>query len=339
MSTAASLHRALNRPLARYWLTERFDPVYADGPNLQWLRMNAQAWRRFRHVQAPDFTHVGMFSFSRAGSHLFESQFHYIPSCFCFGEARLDFRSDLNWRTFLCRGMYRTDSIQDKQAASLTHLFYNCNKRPDYLDDPQWSAEDLAGYRRKWVLVARNPLRVLLSRAATGKKKWVLTPEAADELFDWYRKASRKFLDLLDRRPSDTEVVSVEQFVTDPERNLSALAQSLGIAQGDVASRPKAKTFFRHISRTGEVPVVREGKLVSPTRPITIEGWGGEFNPLLEIDPSRLYRHVLADELPNDILAVARTRLGETAFDFYLNDHQHRFVGVKAADLLTDFAK
>jgi hypothetical protein len=265
MSAAASLHRALNRPLARYWLSARFDPIYADGPSLQWLRMNADAWRRFRHVDEHDFTHVGMFSFSRAGSHLFESQFHYIRSCFCFGEARLDFRTDLNWRTFLCRGMYRTDSIQDKEVGALTHLLYNCNKRPEYLDDPQWSVDDLPGYRRKWVLVTRNPLRVLLSRAATKKKKWALTESAAEGLFDWYEKASRTFLRLLDRRPDDTEVVSVEQFVTDPEGNLGRLASELGIAAQDLKSRSAAKAIFPSIKRTGEAPVARAGKLRSPT--------------------------------------------------------------------------
>jgi hypothetical protein len=45
--------------------------------------------------------HVGMFAFSRGGSHLFESQFHLARCCFCFGEGNLDFRSDINWRTFL----------------------------------------------------------------------------------------------------------------------------------------------------------------------------------------------------------------------------------------------
>jgi len=334
MSAAGAVHRALNRPLAQYWLTARFDPIFWDGPSLQWLRLNALARYRFGRIDPRRFTHVGMFSFSRAGSHLFESQFHYIASCFCFGEAHLEFRTDLNWRTFLCRGMYRTDSMQDKRAADLTHLFYNCNKKPVYLDDAQWDAADLPDYRRQWVLVMRNPLRVLLSRAATGKKKWALTESAADEFFVWFEKARRHFAMLIDRRPDDTHVVSVEQFVADPDAILGDLAGRIGLEARLVKARPNARAFFRTVSRTGETPVEREGYLSSPTRPIKIEGWGGEFNPLLSIDPDRLYRHSVADAIPAGILQLAKSRLGPRAFDFYMSDRDHRFANLRATDLL-----
>ena len=334
MSAAGAVHRALNRPLAQYWLTARFDPIFWDGPSLQWLRLNAQARRRFRDIDPLRFTHVGMFSFSRAGSHLFESQFHYIASCFCFGEAHMDFRADLNWRTFMCRGMYRTDSMQDKWAADLTHLFYNCNKKPTYLDDPQWAASDLPGYRRRWVLIMRNPLRVLLSRVATGKQKWQLTESAAGEFFDWFEKARRHFAMLTARLPDEAHVVSVEQFVADPGTVLGDLAGRLGLEARLVETRPGARAFFRTVSRTGEVPVEREGYLSSPTKPITIQGWGGEFNPVLSIDPDRLYRHSIADKIPAEVLRLAKSRLGPRAFDFYMSDRDHRFAQVRAIDLL-----
>ena len=333
-AAAAAVHRAFNRPLARYWLTARFDPVFWDGPSLQWGRMNLLARRRFQDIDPQRFTHVGMFSFSRAGSHLFESQFHYIPSCFCFGEAHMDFRFDLNWRTFLCRGMYRTDSMQDKRGTDLTHLFYNCNKKPIYLDDAQWTPADLLGYHRQWVLVMRNPLRVLLSRSATGKNKWQMTEPAVEEFLAWFEKARRHFSMLLERRPNDTHVVSVEQFVASPDAVLGDLAKRLGLEGDTVTSRPDARGFFRVLSRTGEAPVEREGYLSSPTRSITIQGWGGEFNPLLKIDPDRLYRHPVVDSIPANILLLAKARLGARAFEFYMNDRDHRFERVNARDLL-----
>lgn len=329
----SSLHRALNRPLARFWLGSRFDPIFVDGPSLQWVRMNAEAFRRFRPVDPHEFTHVGMFSFSRAGSHLLESQFHYVSSCFCFGEAHLNIQTDLNWRTFLCRGMYRTDSIQDKKIGDLTHFFYNCNKSPIYLDHPQWDP-DLTEFKRKWVLVLRNPLRILLSREATRKKKWLFSEQGADKFFTWFERARTRFIDLLDRRPDDVCVISIEQFVDNADTVMDAAAEKIGLCADLVRSRPNAREFFKIVNRTGEKPVVRNGYLSSPTRKIAIRGWGGEFNPLLNINPDRLYAHDIAASIPAEILRLARLRLGERAFEFYMSDREHRFEKVKANDLL-----
>jgi hypothetical protein len=180
----------------------------------------------------------------------------------------------------------------------------------------------------------RNPLRVLMSRQATKKKKWQWSEASTAEFFDWFDKARAVFRDLIERRPDDALVVSIEQFVGDPQRVLLDVANRIGLDAALVHSRPGAREFFRRIGRTGERPVLRGGYLASPSRDITIKGWGGDFNPLLDIDPDRLYRHDIAAAMPPEVLRLARERLGDRAFDFYLSDWAHRFAGIRAADLL-----
>jgi hypothetical protein len=326
--------RLWSRLTGRTWLRPGFDPVFEDGLNFAWLRMNVDAYRRFHGVVPRDLTHVGMFAFSRGGSHLIESQFHLARCCFCFGEGSLDFRYDMNWRTFLCRGMYRTDSIQDKTACELTHLFYNCNSGPAHLDKEQWQERGSADYRRKWVLVLRNPLRILLSQHATGKKKWSLANASASKFLDWFERARAKFRDLLEKCPKNTHIISVEKFVAAPGPTLAEAAVHLEIDPDVVASRPMPIEFFRRLGRSGEVPILRGGYLRSPTRERAVMGWGGAFNPLAPLDVDRLYSEDLVAGLPADIRELFRRRLGARAMEFYMSDREHRFADVNTNNLL-----
>jgi len=322
------------RLTGRTWFRPDFDPVFEDGLSLAWLRMNLDGYRRFHGLHPRDFTHVGLFAFSRGGSHLLESQFHLASCCFCFGEGTLDFRSDINWRTFLLRGMYRTDSVQDKSGRELTHLFYNCNTGPAHLDREQWQERAASEYRRKWVLLLRNPLRILLSQQATGKAKWSLTEAATLTFLDWFERALAKFRRLSENRPDDTHIISVEKFAAMPEPTLAQAAARLDIDPEAVANRPAPAEFFRHLARTDEIPILRGAFLQSPTRDLAVMGWGGAFNPLAPIDADQLYAHELAAALPRDIRALIRGRIGARAMDLYMNDRAHRFADVDAADLL-----
>lgn len=331
---ATTGQRILSRLTGRAWLSPRFDPIFKDGPSINWLQTNFVAFRRFHSVRPRNFTHVGMFAFSRGGSHLFESQLHMMKSCFCFGEGSLDFRSDLNWRTFACRGMYRTDSVQDKSKRDLTHLIYACNNAPLHLAKPQWMADGAPGFRRKWVLVLRNPLRILLSQQATGKTKWRLSAASAGLFLNGFERARARFRDLSQRFPDDTCVVSIEQFAEMPDAVLEQTAARLGINLVALASRPRPEQFFRRLGRTGEAPILQGGLLKSPTRSISVMGWAGKFNPVAPLDADRLYSHDLAASLSRDVLDVARERIGARLLDFYMNDRDHRFARVNANDLL-----
>ena len=326
--------RIWSRLAGRTWLTPRFDPIFKDGPSLAWLQMNFDAFRRFRGIRPRDLTHVGLFAFSRGGSHLFESQFHTLRCGFCFGEGSLDFRTDLNWRTFLCRGMYRADSIQDKSARDMTHLFYICNNAPVHLAKSQWTAQGAQDYRRKWVLIMRNPLRILMSQQATGKQKWRVTQETAEAFMDGFERSRATFREQCERFPDDVAVVSIEQFAAKPEAVLEAVCSQLGIPRDMVSGRPKPEEFFRRLGRTGEHPVVQGGYLKSPTRPISVLGWGGGFNPVAPVNPDRLYERDIAASLTADVLETVRRRIGPRAFDLYMSDREHRFAGMTASELL-----
>jgi hypothetical protein len=318
----------------RTWFTPRFDPIFEDGPSLAWLQSNLDAFRRFRGIRPRELTHVGLFAFPRGGSHLFESQFHTFRCGFCFGEGSLDFRRDLNWRTFLCRGMYRTDSIQSKSACEVTHLFYTCNNAPVHLAKSQWTVQAAQEYRRKWVLILRNPLRILMSQQATGKQKWRVTAESAEAFVDGFERSRAAFRKLREQRPDDVDVLSVEQFAAQPDTVLSSLCPRLGVPPGMVAGRPKPQEFFCRLGRTGERPVKHDGYLKSPTLPIAVQGWGGGFNPIAPLNPDRLFDEDISASLSGDVLQVVRGRIGPKAFDLYMSDRDHRFAGMTANDLL-----
>jgi hypothetical protein len=326
--------RIWSRLAGRTWLTPDFDPIFKDGPSLAWLQSNADAFRRYRGIRPIELTHVGLFAFPRGGSHLFESQFHTLRCGFCFGEGSLDFRTDLNWRTFLCRGMYRTDSIQDKSGRDLTHLFYTCNNAPIHLEKSQWTMQAAQEYRRKWVLILRNPLRILMSQQATGKQKWRVTPDSAAAFADGFERSRAEFRKLREQSPDDVDVLSVEQFAAQPESVLDSVWSRLGVPRDMVASRPKPREFFRRLGRTGERPVERDGYLKSPTRPISVQGWGGGFNPIAPLNPERLFNQDIAASLSSDVLQAVRGRIGSRAFDLYMSDREHRFAKMTANELL-----
>ena len=327
-------HKLWSRLSGRAWLSPRFDPVFQDGISLSWLKMNYEAYRRFHGVRLPQLTHVAMFAFSRGGSHLIESQFHFLRSCFCFGEGSLDFRSDVNWRTFLCRGMFRTDSIQDKSARELTHLFYNCGNGPAHFDKEQWKPNRALDYRRKWLLVLRNPLRILLSQHDTGKQKWKLNERQASLFFDWFERAQLTFRDLLVEHPTDTCIVSVEKVAAAPCATLKDMVARLEIDPSDLTTRPSPIDFFHRLSRTGEKPIMRNGYLASPSGVIRVQGWGGGFNPAKPVTADILFRHDLASALPDNIRKLARERIGARALEVYMSDSEHRYSNLDARDLL-----
>jgi hypothetical protein len=278
-------------------------------------------------------THVGLFSLARGASHLIEGQLHLLDCAYCFNEGLAD-PADVNWRTFLWRGMYGPDSVQDKRGAHLTHLVYNLNNIPAYLGHHRWSMTESQVFRRRWILSLRNPMRILLSRENTGKKKWRLDDDKVAQFFTWFNIARQAFRTLMQWRPDDTFIISVEKYAAAPTKEFGRIAGAIGVAQPWISSRRVPEQFFRVMGRTGEQPVVRDGYLASPTRDVRIQGWGGSFNPLAAVSPERLYAHDLARDVRPETLAIARNYLGAQALEFYLTDVQHRYEGIQDHELL-----
>jgi hypothetical protein len=169
-------------------------------------------------------------------------------------------------------------------------------------------------YRRKWVLIMRNPLRILMSQQTTGKRKWRVTQESAEAFMDGFERSRATFRERCERFPGAVAVVSIEQFAAKPEAVLEAVCSQLGIPLDVVSGRPKPEEFLRRLSRTGERPVVQGDYLKSPTRPISVLGWGGGFNPIAPLNPDRLYERDTAASLTADVLEMVRRRIGPRAF-------------------------
>ncbi len=315
------LDRASSRIAPRLWLSSRYDPILLDGPRRRTLAVNRTARRRFRNVEPRRLTQVGLFAFARGGSHLMESQLHFLEPCFCFGEGIRDFR-DVTWRTFLLRGAFGFDSMQEKSGERLTHLVYNANSRSAWRL-PTWDPEAHCDLSRYWVFVSRNPFRVLASMANTGKDKWALTADNAADFLHYFRSLTAHFRRLRDTVPDRTVVLSVERFFLRRDMHFVGLCERLGLPRQAVAEAPDPHAFFGRVFRCGSRPVLRDGYLASPKTGARICGRGGGFNPIADVDVARLFSEVR--DLPDDVIGLAREILGDEAVAFYLDDPPHRY--------------
>lgn len=313
--------RALSRLLPELHLTSRFDPIFLDGPRPHLLRANLAAHRRFHGIDARGLTQVGLFAFARGGSHLIGAQLHYPAPCFCLDEGILDFH-DVNWRTFLLRGIFGIDSVQEKSGSALTHLIYMGNSPTAYRLSA-WNPIEHSDLTRYWVFVTRNPFRILRSRAATHKEKWELTVSNASDVFLHFRSMTEHFRKLRRTIPDRTIAVSVESFFLNHEARFKRLCEQIGLPPRSVVEAPQPVDFFKKVVRCASEPVLEGAYLVSPKSGQKVLARGGGFNPILPIEIPRLFSSV--EKLPDEIVKSARQILGDTAVEFYLNDSPHRY--------------
>lgn len=311
--------------MPRIWLNSRYDPVLLDGFSRRWWSANLAARRDFGGIDPRRLHQVGLFAFARGGSHLIASRLHMIPQCFCFGEGIADF-SHVNWRTFLLRGIFRTESIQGKHGHDITHLVYNANQ-VGVEDRPTWAADRFDEMTRSWVFVTRNPFRILNSMARKRGMERVV-----EQNFRNFRDRTRHFRAMRTANPSRTFVVSFEQFSLEPTTGLHELCRRLDLPSGSLAAMPTAVEFFQTVFRCGSRPVVKDGHLVSPLTGERISGWGGGFNPLGEVDAKRAFRG--RKQWPKSVLETARRFLGAEAVEFYLSDTPDQYRSVTADALL-----
>lgn len=315
-------------------LTPRYDPVFNDGLSLDWLKANWKAWRSFR-VFDPDLTSkVGVFSYSRGGSHLFSTQFHYLKTAFCFGEgfARFD-RNILSFRAFLLRSTFFVNGLQDKNPSLLTHLVFN-NNSGKALQSENWSADFEFPFDRYWIYYLRNPMRTLISLNNTGKEKWRLTNDFAKNFCLNVMDDIKRICVLKNKFTDKVKVIIHEKFCQQPDDIFKKTCMFLNIPDEVVKERYLPTEFFKKFFRCGSTPVLEDDWLVSSVSGETIKGWGGNFNPVEPISTERAYSANIKQEIPGDILAIIKKVIGVHRFDIWIDDVTHRFEDISENDFL-----
>ena len=313
------LVRAAHKLLPHASLSPRFDPVFNDGPSLRQFRANWSAWRAFRGFRPERAVHVGVIADSRGGSHLVQSQFHYLPGGFCFGEGFTPHSPRaLNFRAFLLRGEFGVNSLQSKRGRDISHLFYLLNNQ-SFPASPAWRADNPMPWPRIWLFLFRNPLRCLLSMDASGKAKWKLTADFAGDFLEKFRQRLLLSAGMERDAPDRVRSLCYERFVQQPGAMVEDICQFIGI---DAGERATPQAFFRRLQRCGSAPQPRGGYLASPLTGERIEGSGGGFNPLSPIDPARAFTPPLKDAFPGEFHAPAAARLGQALFDLCMTERR-----------------
>jgi len=316
------------------YISPRFDPLFTDGITHRYLLKNYYAWKMFSAFDPKQALHVGVFSDARGGSHLVESQFHYMRPVFSFSEGFSPSPTgNLNYRAFLLRGTFGVNSLQDKEARDLTHLVYNLNSKPD-AEHPFWNPELKAPLNRFWLYNYRNPLRVLHSMAKTGKNKWALTEETAESVSRSFMQRLSMMRRTQDAFPDRVDSLIFEKFVQTPHDEVSRLALSFGVGKEQIANRVTAESFFKAFFRCGSVPKNIDGYLTSPKSGERIKGWGGGFNPIAKIDSSRAFMPSVANVIPENIRSVVESVLGPELMELMMTDGEHLFSNVTTEDLM-----
>ena len=325
--------RGLGRLLPNASLTPRFDPFFSDGLNRRLVGENWSAFITFRGFQPDKVAHVGVIADSRGGSHLVCAQFHFLRNAFCFGEGFAPMsRQSYNFRSFLLRGMFGVNSLQDKTGTEITHLFYLLNDN-SFASNPGWQAENVSKWQRYWLFVFRNPLRTLLSMQRANKPRWQLTSELVDEFLRYFTERLLKSRVMEDMLPDRVISICYEQFLHDPEETISNCCNFVGVDPTCLKDETPARTCFKTFVRCGSRPIEQDGYLVSPISGERILGAGGGFNPLAPIDCERGFSASLESAFPHEIRKVAQASLGQTLFDILMADEDHRFQSVGVEDL------
>lgn len=331
--TNTLLIRGVHKLLPHGNLTPRFDPLFTDGPNRRQIQANWSAWREFRGFRADRIVHVGVIADSRGGSHIVQSQFHYLRCAFCFGGGFApESPKALNFRAFLLRGIFGVNSLQSKTGREISHLFYLVNNR-SFPARRAWQPEADMPWPRYWLFVFRNPLRCLLSMAHSGKSKWRMTGDSIAGYLDQFRDRLLVSARMELAAPERVMSICYEGFVQQPDAMLHECCDFLGVDRNDVDERLAPRAFFQRFQRCGSIPEERDGYLVSPVSGERIAGTGGGFNPLSPIDPARALMPPLEEAFPAEFCDLAADRLGRPLYDIYMADRDHRFQSIGVGDL------
>ena len=315
----------------------RWDPIFEKRALRLWAKENLSAYKRFRHLPLNKVKHCLIYSYPRGGSHIFASQFHYLPCAFTFGEGfaqPLDVPAARSYRSFLLRSIFGADGLQDKKGSEITHVFYLLNGWISY-DYPEFSLgnERNENYR---IYYFRNPFRILCSMqhaADQGKTKWNVTDRFFAEFIARYSQLlTVAWQDAL-TAPTRAAIVFHEVFCAHPSMVLGEVSRFVGLSQDCMARRENPSAFFKRTFGTEQAPALKDGRLTGADDGHVLGG-SGQFNPLEEVTVQRTMSGSLSRVLTPERFVFACEMFSMELAEFWRDDSAEIYLSMSENALI-----
>lgn len=311
------LYRFLNKFFPFQSLSPRFDPIFDWNLNYNYLNFLFKCLKNSNDINFKKLRRIIFISSPRGGSHLFSSLFHNIENCFCFDEAftDLDFKA-INGRSYMLRGMYGINSLQDKKIKEIENICYLIHGYK-LLKDQKY-LEKINFERDVMIYIFRNPLRTIISRLNNKKNKW-LSLQSTELFLNDFLQNLREYK--IQKRESSYKVkaIMIEHFITNLDCEFIKLCNFIwdnGVVQHK--SRIPYDEFFKKFILCNSKPIIQNKYLTSAITGEKISGSGG-FNPLIFPNKERLSNFII--KLSKETEILCKDKLGDELYDLFLNDN------------------
>jgi hypothetical protein len=286
----------------------------------------------FRAIERDQVRRVFIISYSRSGTHNFYTHFHYHPAVFAFGEniytdmERDPYQFAWSWERvsaphFQYGSAFLAQGLQEKNGADLTHVFLLANH---FLKARPAIAPEVLRPDDRVVFYQRNFIRTLYSMDQDGRKRgkqhFMMTDDNFTLAVHRHRRKLEEMLRLTEADPVRFNFCFHELFCAHPEREVVRVAGAVDLALPDDPSWMDPLTFFRRCYRSGEAPVLRDGRLVCPVSGEFIHGKGGYYNPVPPVSLKRTLSDPVETWLDANRLSLVRSIFGAELVDFWLSD-------------------
>jgi len=312
--SSSLLYRVLNKVFPFQSLSPRWDPMLAGQLNLNYLNFLFKCLSNSRNINYKKLRRIILISSPRGGSHIFSSFFHNIRSCFCLGEGyqNLDFKA-INGRSFMLRGMYGINSLQDKKISEIENIFYMIHSYKD-LEDQNF-LEKINVEKDVIIFIFRNPLRTIISRNKAKKPRW-LTQKSTECFLNEFLQNLENYKIIKNISKYKIQAIMIENFIANLDHELIKLCNFIW-EDGEIKyhTRTSYDQFFRKIILCNSKPILKNEYLTSEISNEKIMG-AGKFNPLLIPSLERLTNSTI--NLDNETEVLCKKILGQKLYDHFL---------------------
>lgn len=309
-------YRALNKIFPFQSLSPRWDPMLRGQLNINYLKFLLRCLKNSRNINYDKLRRIILISSPRAGSHIFSSFFHNIQSCFCLGEGypNLDFKA-INGRSFMLRGMYGINSLQDKKISEIENIFYMIHSYKDL--ENQKFLEKINVEKDVIIFIFRNPLRTIISRNKAKKPRW--SNQKSTELFlNEFLQNLKNYKISQSLNKFKIQAIMIENFIANLDYELIKLCNFIW-EDGEIKyhTRTSYDKFFRKFILCNSKPIFKNEYLTSDISNEKIMG-AGKFNPILNPSLERLTNSNI--NLDNKTEILCKNILGLKLYDHFINE-------------------
>ncbi len=308
--------RVLNKILPFQYFSPRFDPLFDGNLNLNYLNFLFKCLKNGKNIKYKKLKRMIFISSPRGGSHLFSSLFHNIENCFCFDEAftNLDYKA-INGRSFMLRGMYGINSLQNKNIKDIENICYLIHSHK-VLENQKY-LEKINFEKDVIIYIFRNPLRTIISRFKTKKIKWK-SLQSTELFLNEFLENLRNYKNLKNKNKYKVEAIMLENFISNLDDEFIKICDFIwdnGKVQHD--KRVPNDQFFTKFILCNSKPIIKNKYLTSRITSEKISA-SGQFNPMLVPNKDRLSNFSI--NLDKETEIICKKILGEKLYNLFLKE-------------------